>query len=421
MPDLHGWLAYLEQLHHKSIALGLDRVQQVRARLGLAPAFPVLTVAGTNGKGSTCAMLECILTEAGYRVGCYTSPHLLRYNERVRVGCNEAHDDQICRAFVAVEAVRGDTPLTYFEFGTLAAMWLFIEADVDVAILEIGLGGRLDAVNVFDPDCAIITSIDLDHLDYLGNNRESIGREKAGIFRAGVPALCGDASPPDSIPQTARTLAADYRQIGMDFGYEAGAANWSFWSRGQRMEALPLPALAGAFQLGNAACALEALHLLAERLPVPLDRIMAGLRHVRLSGRFQKLQEKPQIIVDVAHNPHAASGLAANLRQTRVSGRTIAVFAMLADKDIAGVVEAVHDEIDEWLVAGIDQPRGASALQLENIVREHVHGSAVAVFNHVSDALGHACRRAGENDRIAAFGSFYTVADVLRVLTNGIS
>lgn len=414
--DLDGWLSHLERLHPKSIALGLDRVQQVRLRMGLVPDFPVVTVAGTNGKGSTCAMLERILTEAGYRVGCYTSPHLLRYNERVRIHCHEAEDSQLCRAFAAVEAARGDIALTYFEFGTLAAVWLFAEAGIDVAVLEIGLGGRLDAVNVFDPDCAIVTSIALDHMDYLGNSRDNIGLEKAGIYRPGVPALCGDADPPASIPQAARSVGADYRQIGRDFGYEVVDDGWIFRSDGRRSETLPLPALSGAFQLDNACCVLEALQVLADRLPVSLEQMRAGLAHVELSGRFQLLRNNPQIVVDVAHNPHAARGLAGNLGKNKVSGRTVAVFAMLADKDMAGVVEAVHGEIDEWLVAGIDQPRGATASHLAGIVRLHAHGRVVAEFDRVTDALAHACRSTVENDRIVAFGSFYTVADVLRAL-----
>ncbi len=420
--DLNGWLSHLEKQHPKSIALGLDRVQQVRQRMGLVPTFPVITVAGTNGKGSTCAMLEHILSEAGYRVGCYTSPHLLHYNERVRVQCREVTDEQLCRAFAAVEDARGDIPLTYFEFGTLAAVWLFVDAGADVAVLEIGLGGRLDAVNVFDPDCAIVTSIDLDHLDYLGNSRESIGYEKAGIYREGIPALCGDDAPPLTVPETAQALRADYRQIGQDFGFEPAESGWHFWAGSTRIDHLPLPALAGAFQLSNAACAVQALLLLGEKLPVTIAQIRSGLASVRLNGRFQCLQTHPQVVVDVAHNPHAARALSDNLRQGRHSGRTLAVFAMLSDKDIAGVVDAVRGEIDAWLVAGIDQPRGATVGQLAEIVRTHARDVPVDTFESVTDALAQACRSAGENDRIIAFGSFYTVADVLRALPlNGIS
>lgn len=414
LPD---WLSYLERLHPKSIELGLDRVNRVRLRMGLAPDFPMVTVGGTNGKGSTCSMLECILSEAGYRVGCYTSPHLLRYSERVRISGQEADDGQLCAAFAQVEAARGDIPLTYFEFGTLAAIWHFTEADVNAAVLEIGLGGRLDAVNAFEPDCAVITSIDLDHLDYLGNTRESIGFEKAGIYRAGVPALCGDPAPPKSVPESAYRVAAEYMQIGVDFGYEANENNWNFWTKDARIENLPLPALSGSFQLGNAACAVGALLAMRETLPVTVEQISAGLSNVRLPGRFQILPTKPQVILDVAHNPHAARGLAGNLRQTgNDKGRTLAVFAMLADKDIAGVLHAVAPEIDEWFLAGIDNVRGTSAEQLQQMVRDHVPGTRVAAFDSLAAALKQACRSAGENDRIVAFGSFYTVADVLRAL-----
>jgi dihydrofolate synthase/folylpolyglutamate synthase len=413
---LQDWLTYLEKLHPKSIELGLERVNAVRQRMGLVPGFPLITVGGTNGKGSTCAMLESILAEAGYRVGCYTSPHLLHYNERIRVQRTEIDDGSLCRAFSGVEAARGDIPLTYFEFGTLAAVRHFVEAEVDVAVLEIGLGGRLDAVNVFEPSCSIVTSIDLDHLDYLGNSRESIGYEKAGIYRAGVPAICGEPTPPGTVPQSAFHAGADYRQIGVDFGCEQYGQCWNFWSKDARIEGLPFPALYGSFQLGNAACVLEALRAVCLLLPVSVEQIHAGLTHVVLSGRFQVLPGKPQVILDVAHNPHAAHGLGENLRLSRKQGRTLAVFAMLADKDIAGVVQAVEPEIYSWFLAGIDYARGASAEQLVDIVSANAPGSNIMVFDSITNALAQACRSAGENDRIVVFGSFYTVADALRAL-----
>jgi dihydrofolate synthase/folylpolyglutamate synthase len=421
MPDtLAGWLDRLLQLHPKSIAMGLDRVGAVKTRMGLQPGFPIFTVAGTNGKGSTCAMLECILTAAGYRVGCYTSPHLLRYNERVRVAGCEAGDAELCRAFAAIEQARNDTPLTYFEYGTLAALWHFIHSGVDVAVLEVGLGGRLDAVNVFDPACAIITSIALDHQDYLGNSRASIGSEKAGIYRAGIPAVCGDPAPPQTIPAHAATIGADYRQIGRDFGFTGNGESWDFWSGATdaiMMKDLPLPALSGGFQRYNAACAIEALQLLGARLPVHREHIEAGLYHVRLHGRFEVQAGAPQVILDVAHNPHAARGLAENLRRMPGRGRTLAVFAMLADKDIASVVREVADEIDDWFVAGIQQARGASAAQLDGVLRAELPQPLVACYADVPEAYAQACRSAGENDRIIAFGSFYTVADVMRILS----
>ncbi|MCE9633334.1 MAG: bifunctional tetrahydrofolate synthase/dihydrofolate synthase [Methylophilales bacterium] len=410
--DLAGWLAYLEKLHPKSIAMGLERVNQVKQRLQLDPDFTIITVAGTNGKGSTCAMLESMLLAAGYRVGCYTSPHLLDYNERVRVDCVEASDEELCRAFAAVEARRGDIPLTYFEFGTLAAVWHFCHQNIQVAVLEVGLGGRLDAVNAFDTDCAIITSIDLDHMEYLGNSRESIGFEKAGVYRHNVPALCGDSVPPPTVPQHAAAIGADYRQIGQGFGFQQRTTDWDFWSESERIEQLPLPVLAGSFQLNNAACAVTALCVLHQRLPVTQQAMRLGLQAVVLAGRFQTVQESPKIILDVAHNPQAARGLAENLHQTPCSGRTLAVFAMLSDKDIGGVIAALGDEIDAWFVAGIDAPRGTSCEELAGYLSE------VEIFTHpnIAQALAQACRAASENDRIVAFGSFYTVADVLRAL-----
>jgi dihydrofolate synthase/folylpolyglutamate synthase len=413
---LSDWLSYLEQLHPKSIALGLERVGQVWDRLAIRPKFPVITVAGTNGKGSACAMLERVYLEAGYRVACYTSPHLLRYNERVRVHGQEAVDAQLCRAFTAVEQVRQDTPLTYFEFGTLAAMWHFIQEQVDVAILEVGLGGRLDAVNIFDPACAVLTSVDLDHVDYLGNSRESIGREKAGIFRAGIPAVCGDADAPASVLEYARTIHADFRKIGDDFGFIRHQAAWEFNSGDMHFPELPLPALSGSFQLHNAACVLEVVRVLQSKLPVPKAAICDGLQHVALAGRFQVFSGKPSVILDVAHNPHAARGLAENLRKLPHAGRTLAVFAMLADKDIHGVVRALVGEVDVWYVADTHHPRGATGLSLVDILREIAPAAAIESLPDVLSAYRQACLSAGENDRIAAFGSFYTVADVLREL-----
>lgn len=414
--DLAGWLSYLEQLHPKPIALGLDRVGEVAGRLQLSPVFPIVTVAGTNGKGSTCAMLECIYREAGYRTACYTSPHLLRYNERVRIGGVEASDESLCRAFAAVEQARRDTALTYFEFGTLAAMWLFIERGVEVAILEVGLGGRLDAVNVFEPSCTVLTSVDLDHMDYLGPTRESIGREKAGIFRSAVPAVCGEPDPPATVGERALEIGAELLQVGREFRFELQGERWGFVSGDTRIDDLPLPALSGEFQFFNASCAVEVVRALQPALPVLPEAIRTGLGHVALQGRFQIYPGKPAVILDVAHNPHAARGLAGNLRRSVHAGRTLAVFAMLADKDVQGVVRELAGEIDVWFVADIHETRGASA----ELLRKHLSEAAPEAEVHgcpdVVTALRQACMSAGEDDRIAAFGSFYTVADVLRAL-----
>lgn len=411
--SLGEWLTHLEQLHPSAIELGLARVDAVKERLRLHPPFPVITVGGTNGKGSTCAMLESILDAAGYRVGCYTSPHLLHYNERVRLSGRQADDDSLCRAFAAVEAARDDISLTYFEFGTLAAMWLFLEQQVEVAILEVGLGGRLDAVNIFDSDCAIVTSIDLDHMDYLGDDREAIGREKAGIFRTARPAVSADPDPPHSLLQHAEDTAAGLMQLGRDFGAEAQQGQWLFWSLGGWRLTLPYPSLRGTYQIGNACACLAALESLKNKLPVSPQDIRRGLLEATVPGRFQVLPGKPALILDVAHNPHAARALASNLRQMWCGGRTIAVFAMLADKDIAGVIAALREEVDLWLVAGIVHARGAAAAELQDRLM-HAGIKAVHDFPDIAAAYRHACQIAGEDDRIVAFGSFHTVAEVMQ-------
>lgn len=417
---LGDWLAYLESLHPKTIELGLDRVRMVKQRLGLAPTFPAIVVGGTNGKGSTCALLEAILSAAGYRVGCYTSPHLLTYNERVRINRELATDHALCRAFEVVEAARGEISLTYFEFGTLAAMWLFMEADVDVAVLEVGLGGRLDAVNVFDADVAVVTSVDIDHTDYLGPTREAIGQEKAGIYRSGHPAICADADPPHTLVDYARAIDADLRQIGRDFGYEAQATQWRFWSANpgneKRRDALPYPALVGAYQLSNAAAALAALDAVADRLPVSQADVRRGLHEVALPGRFQVIPGRPVRVLDVAHNPHAAHALASNLARQPCSGRTLAVLAMLADKDMAGVMQAVAGHVDRWFLAGLPPPRGASAQVLQQALTSAGVTGEVTLFEDVASAYRAACLAAAQDDRILIFGSFYTVAAVLAEL-----
>lgn len=419
---LADWLTHLESLHPKTIALGLERVAQVKQRLDLQPDFPVIIVGGTNGKGSVCAMLESVLHAAGYRVGCYTSPHLLDYNERVRIARQQASDAELCASFERIEQVRGDIALTYFEFGTLAAMQCFIEHKVDVAILEVGLGGRLDAVNVFDADVAVVTSVDIDHVDYLGDTREQIAHEKAGIFRPGRVAICADSDAPQALRKHAQEIGAELWCIGSEFGFSlpslAGeglsSGQWTYHSKVGARSALPFPSLRGAFQLSNASAALAALDVLKDSLPVSMEAVRRGLSEVQLVGRFQFVPGKPQLILDVAHNPHAARSLAQNLAGLPPA-RTYAVFAMLKDKDMAGVARVLDAQVDVWLVAGIDAPRGASAAELAQVLGNvRVHGD-VNVCVSVADALHEASNRAGENDRIAAFGSFYTVAEVMRV------
>jgi dihydrofolate synthase/folylpolyglutamate synthase len=417
--NLAEWLSYIESLHPKSIAMGLDRVKQVIAHLKLHPKFTIITVAGTNGKGSTCAMLEQIYTNAGYQVGCYTSPHLLRYNERVRVNKQEASDEALCAAFVAVDAGRLDADgeviaLTYFEVGTLAAVWHFMQTGVDVAILEIGLGGRLDAVNAFEPNCSIVTSVDLDHQEFLGNTRESIGFEKAGVYRASVPAICGDPNPPLSLVAFANEVKSNFKRVHHDFDFTLdGVDSWRY-SAGDVTYQLPTPALKGTYQLNNAACAVSAVESLQSCLPVANAHIASAMHQVSLAGRFQTVSSLPHVILDVAHNPHAARALAANLNASRTpQGQTVAVFAMLADKDMRGVVQSVKDEVDLWYIAGIDNVRGASAEELAAIVSEVDPHAKLKTFQNANIAYQQACIDVGENDKILVFGSFYTVASVM--------
>jgi len=426
--SLSDWLAHISAQHPSTIALGLDRVREVAGRMELssvalalssvalakAGAQPcTITVGGTNGKGSTCAMLEAILLEAGYRVGTYTSPHILRYNERVRIQGEEATDELLVESFERVEAARGATPLTYFEFGTLAALALFRDAKLDAMVLEVGLGGRLDAVNIVDPDCAIVVTVDLDHQAFLGNDRESIGFEKAGIFRAGRPAIFGDTNPPERLTGHARAIGAELQVFGRDFRIEASERQWDFIGRRSTRRALPIPALRGRWQLRNAATALAALDEVAQRLPLSVGEVKRGLSTVRLAGRLQSLPGRPAIVLDVAHNPHAARSLAEALGEMGFFERTFAVFAMLADKDIGGVVDAVRHRIDGWYVSAAQADRAASAEAVAGILAGRGI-EAVRTFATVDAALQAARREAGSNDRIVVFGSFHTVAEALR-------
>lgn len=411
--SLGDWLTRLEQMHPSAIELGLDRVRCVRDALGLVPRFPVLTVGGTNGKGSTCAYLEAILGAAGYRTGLYTSPHLLRYNERVRIAGVESSDADLVRAFERIDAARGETSLTYFEFGTLGAMQQFVDAGVDVAILEVGLGGRLDAVNVFDADVAVVTGVDLDHMDYLGDTREAIGFEKAGIYRAGRPAVCADPDPPVPLLDHARRIGSDLRCLGREFSIEAAGKSWTYRGPAWHWPNLPQPAIAGPIQLRNAAGALAVLEAAQARLPVSEAAIRRGLATARATGRFQRIGTRPEVVVDVAHNPDAGRALATTLRAEPVSGRTLAVVGMLADKDADGVFAALAGCVDAWWTCTPDSPRARDAADLAHTLRAHAGKAPVVVQADVKTALAAARGAAGEDDRILVFGSFYTVAAVL--------
>lgn len=438
--NLAAWLSHIEQLHPKAIAMGLERVKLVIQRLALKPNFKIVTVAGTNGKGSTCAMLAEIYKQAGYQVGCYTSPHLLRYNERVRVNGVEASDNELCVAFTAVEQARlglhnggEEIALTYFEVGTLAAVWHFVQAGLDVAVLEIGLGGRLDAVNAFEPDAAVVTSVDLDHQEFLGNTRESIGAEKAGVYRSGIVAICGDLNPPASLTAYAHKIGANFKCIQHAFDYAATGSGWDYLVNQKVIYHLPLPALEGSYQLMNAACAVTAVESLQTMLPVSAQAIAHSMTEVKLAGRFQTVSRSPWLILDVAHNPHAAEALANNLKTHKVQsqtkfaakpGKTIAVFAMLADKDIKGVVNAVKDEIDFWYIAGIDHSRSASVDTLVQAVIESVPEAKIKKFVSAANACKQAridlevCIDRNENDKIVVLGSFFTVSNVMQYLND---
>ena len=416
---LADWLAHLERLHPKGIDLGLDRVRVVADRLALTLGAPTIVVGGTNGKGSTCAMMESILRASGYRTALYTSPHLLDFNERARIEGASVSDAALVEQLEAVEAARGEVSLTYFEFTTLAILRLFAAARIDAAVLEVGLGGRLDAVNLIDADVSIVTSVDLDHMDYLGPTREKIGFEKAHIYRPGRPAICSDPQPPQSLLDHARAIGTDLWRFGSDFNYQGDRQQWAYGGRQRRRSGLPYPALRGANQLLNASGALAALEALEDRLPVSQQAVRQGLLTVELPARFQVLPGRPTTILDVAHNPHAAAVLADNLDNMGFYPATHAVFGMLRDKDIGAVVARLGARIDHWHIGSTLGPRGSSAVETAAIVRRAAGGpSPPSITEHdsVADAYAFAREHAGADDRILAFGSFLTVADVMRVI-----
>ncbi|MDB6060772.1 MAG: bifunctional tetrahydrofolate synthase/dihydrofolate synthase [Verrucomicrobiaceae bacterium] len=417
MPErtLEQWLLWMEAHHPRQIELGLERVAAVVANLTLdLSGAKIITVGGTNGKGSCVAILESITRAAGYRVGTYTSPHLLRYNERVRIDGNSATDAELCAAFTAVQAALNGISLTYFEFGTLAALWLFQRAQLDVIVLEVGLGGRLDAVNIIDADVAVLTLIDLDHQDWLGNDRETIGREKAGIFRANKPAICVDPNPPQTVVAAAQERGANWYASGEAFGYVRHGEHWS-WSSANlphviAYDDLPLPSL----PLPSAAAALAALHCLP--LSITAEAITHGLRDVHLFGRFQRVQRAGvEIILDVGHNPQAARWLAQQLTQLPPR-RTVAVFAIMADKDVDAVIESVQASFTHWFVGDLpDNPRALTGELLEKRLRAH-HIDALTRLATVAQAYAAALQVAQLGDRIVVFGSFFTVAAALALL-----
>ncbi|KXU81275.1 bifunctional tetrahydrofolate synthase/dihydrofolate synthase [Aeromonas enteropelogenes] len=403
--SLVDWLSYLEQIHPVNIDMGLDRVGLVARRMELTELpFKVITVAGTNGKGSSCAMAASILMAAGHKVGVYSSPHLLRFTERVRINGEELADNDHCAAFAEVEAARGETALTFFEFATLAGLWLFRRAAPDVLLLEVGLGGRLDATNVVESDVALITSIALDHCDWLGDTREAVAVEKAGVYRAGKPAISGEPNPPATIASEALRIGANLRQVGIDFRGDEHDSGWDYHGLNHWCD-LPKPAL----PLMNAVTVLAALESLG--LPLPESAIREGLANARLAGRMQRLQTAPLVIVDVAHNPHSAAYLASQLRQIPCKGVRRAVVGMLKDKDMAGSLAELDGLIDEWHLASLTGPRAASATQLRDALGEG-RGPA-QTHDAVVDAYRTALAASSPDDMVIVFGSFYTVADIL--------
>ncbi|MBC3862305.1 bifunctional tetrahydrofolate synthase/dihydrofolate synthase [Undibacterium jejuense] len=415
---LPEWLALLETRHSKEIDMGLERVASVKKRLDIEFKCPVIMVAGTNGKGSTCAMLEAVLLKAGYRVGLYSKPHFLDFNERARINGENVSDQVFIDTFAEVEVKREQTSLTYFEFTTLAICKLLADANLDVVILEVGLGGRLDAVNVIDADVSIVTSIDIDHIEYLGDTREKIGFEKAGIFRPGKSAICGDPLPPQSLIDHANAVGADLWLFGRDFNYNGDKQQWNFAGRTQRRNSLAYPSLRGANQLLNASAVLAALEALRDVLPVSAQEVRTGLVMVDLPGRFQVMPGRPTVVLDVAHNPHAAATLSQNLDNMGFHAYTYAVFGSMLDKDIEGVVEQLKGKVDHWHVCDLPLPRAASAEQLkEKVIAAGALvdlEKTVATYNSPEEAYADAMSKAGENDRIVVFGSFLTVAGVLR-------
>ncbi|MDT7835595.1 bifunctional tetrahydrofolate synthase/dihydrofolate synthase [Aquabacterium sp. OR-4] len=414
--NLPDWLAHCAALHPKTMDLSLERTAEVARRLGIGFKVPLISVAGTNGKGSTCAMLESIARHAGYRVGLYQKPELVHFEERCRIGGEAVAADELVPHFAAVEAARGDLQLTQFEFSTLAIARLLSLAELDLVILEVGLGGRFDSVNAFDADVAVITSIALDHTEWLGDTREAIGFEKAGIMRAGRPVVVGDPEPPQSVLDHALSLGADLWLHGRDFNLSGDRQQWGWNGRGRRYSGLAYPALRGANQLLNAASALAALEALRERLPINAQAVRQGLAMVELPGRFQIVPGEPALVLDVAHNPQAVAALALNLDQMGFYPRTHAVFGAMRDKDIATLLARIAPLVDVWHVTDLPPPRAATAAELAQAVTSASAGRPVVVHMHSqpAQALAAAAASADPTDRIVVFGSFYTVGGVLK-------
>ncbi len=412
--SLQGWLDWQESYHPRVIDLGLERAASVYRALALKTNKPVtITVAGTNGKGSCIAFLDAMLRASGYRVGAYTSPHILKYNERIKVDGKSVDDTQICQAFERIETVRNNTSLSYFEFSTLAALDIFSRAELDVQLLEVGLGGRLDAVNIVDPDVAIITSICIDHCDWLGETREAIGREKAGIYRSGVPAVIGDPSPPDSLSQCALAEDVPLFCLGEEFDYQQHQQSWTWIGDSASLQQLPQPALPGDHQYGNASTVIQALQLIDELLPVTDAAIKQGLSSVKLSGRYQYIDADVPVLLDVAHNPMAAKKLAEYLAQAFTNKKIHAVFSMMKDKDLKGVIEVMKPMVFDWYLSPLKNPRTASQEMVKLAFSECAVSSVHSGFADFSETYSACVQNADSNDLIVIFGSFFLVSEYL--------
>ena len=411
---LDEWLAWQEGLHFTAIELGLDRCYSVAENMGLLhPNYTVISVAGTNGKGSSAKMLESILIHAGYVTGCYTSPHLIRYNERIQINGQEAPDDELCEAFDRIDQARSDTSLTYFEFGTLAALDIFQRSEVEIVILEVGLGGRLDAVNCLDADVALVATIDIDHENWLGSDRNSIAREKAGIFRTSAPAICSDPNPPESLVQYAESLGTPLYLQPRDYQYQITGETWSWQSPLVSFNDLPNPAQYNASLLQNAAGVLMALTILSNRFPINLEAIKKGLREFKLDGRFQIVPDKAQIVLDVAHNRQGARTLVENLKQFTIDGETHVLIGMLKDKDRIAIFRELDEITDAWHIVTLQDSRGAHCQTLANEVSEIGSKARVCCYDSVPEALDTIRNIVNSQDRIVVTGSFLTVGAVI--------
>ena len=418
VPDLSGmryqtlweWLEWQEGLHFTAIDLGLDRCMTVAKKLELlSPSYPVISVAGTNGKGSSVKMLDSILQAAGYKTGCYTSPHLIRYNERVQINGKEVADEEFCNSFNRIDQARGEISLTYFEFGTLAALDIFQRSGVDVAILEVGLGGRLDAVNCIDADAALVTSIDIDHEDWLGSDRDSIGLEKAGIYRSTAPAICSDPNPPESILNYAQSLDINLFLHNKDYYYDVGEDSWSWHSNEITINNLPKPTLYNESQVQNAAGVIMLLSTIRDRLTVDSDAIRKGIQDFKLAGRFQVVPDIAQIVLDVAHNRQAANLLVKNLKQLPAAAKTHVLVGMLKDKDHLAVFKELSEISDYWHIVTLYDQRGIDSLELASKLRKIEKNKPIACYNNTAEALSYIRSIVKPEDRIVVTGSFLTV------------